>query len=194
MLVASEAPFISSSYFDNQVDYIRKTTRLSFSYSPPMAAPSRGAQLALLLLAGFEAMVDEVVAGLEERGHPGVSAMHEFALRAIDTGADSASELGRRLSVSKQAAAKTIAVLETLGYVARKPDSNDGRRKRLQVTRRGREMVAIGAALFDDVRDRWAREIGEKQLRAIESHLAILVPTRTISAAGLSEADDAPSS
>jgi DNA-binding MarR family transcriptional regulator len=194
MLVPSEVPFIASSYLDNQVDYIRKTTRLSFGYYRRMTAPSRGAELALLLLGGFETMVDEVVAGLEERGHPGVSAMHEFALRAIDTGADSASELGRRLSVSKQAAAKTIAVLETLGYVARKPDSNDGRRKRLQVTRRGREMVAIGAALFDDVRDRWAREIGEKQLRAIESHLAIVVSASTISAPGLSEADNVPGS
>jgi DNA-binding MarR family transcriptional regulator len=154
-----------------------------------MAAPSRGAELALLLLGGFEAMVDEVVAGLEERGHPGVSAMHEFALRAIDSGADSASELGRRLSVSKQAAAKAIVALETLGYVARKPDSHDGRRKQLQVTRRGREMVAIGAALFDDVRDRWAREIGEKQLSAIESHLAVLVPARSTSDPKPSEAD-----
>ena len=139
-------------------------------------------------------MVDEVVAGLEERGHPGVSAMHEFALRAIDAGAGSASELGRRLSVSKQAAAKTIAVLETLGYVAREPDSNDKRRKRLRVTRRGREMVAIGAALFDDVRDRWAREIGENQLRAIESHLTVVVPARTVVARGLREADDGPGS
>jgi hypothetical protein len=37
------------------------------------------------------------------------------ALRAIDTGADTASELGRRLSVSKQAAAKTLAALQRLG-------------------------------------------------------------------------------
>jgi DNA-binding MarR family transcriptional regulator len=155
-----------------------------------MSAASRGAELALLLLAGFEAMVDEVVAGLEEHGHPGVTAMHEFALRAIDTGADTASELGRRLSVSKQAAAKTIAVLETLGYVERKPDASDGRQKRLEVTPHGREMVAIGAELFDDVRRRWAREIGEKELRAIESHLTAVVPARALPVGGSSEAGD----
>ena len=40
-------------------------------------------------------------------------------MRAIAAGADNASELGRRLSVSKQAAAKTVAVLEERGYVAR---------------------------------------------------------------------------
>ena len=51
-------------------------------------------------------MVDEVVAELERRGHPGVRPGHGFALRAIDGGADTAAELGRRLSVTKQAAAK----------------------------------------------------------------------------------------
>ena len=77
-------------------------------------APSQGAQLALLLLGGFHSMVDEVVPELDRRGHAGVTPVHEFALRAIAGGADTASALGRRLSVSKQAAAKTIAAcLET---------------------------------------------------------------------------------
>jgi DNA-binding MarR family transcriptional regulator len=152
-------------------------------------APSQGAELALLLLGGFRAMVDEVVVGLERRGHPGVRAVHEFALRAIDDGADTASELGRRLSVSKQAAAKTIAALEGLGYVDRKPDLNDGRRKRVQVTPRGREMVAIGAALFDDVRERWAAQIGAQQLQALEAHLGQLVPRQPSTAEDLAQVD-----
>ena len=84
--------------------------------------PSHGAELALLLLGGFHSMVDEVVPQLEARGHAGVTPVHEFALRAIDGGADTASELGRRLSVSKQAAAKTITALEQLGYVAREAE------------------------------------------------------------------------
>ena len=90
-------------------------------------------------------------------------------------GADTASELGRRLSVSKQAAAKTIAALQKLGYVDREVDPNDGRRKRLRVTPRGYEMIAIGGALFDDVRERWAAQIGVRQLSALEAHLGQLV-------------------
>ena len=143
-------------------------------------ARSRGADLALLLLGGFHSMVDEVVIGLEDRGHPGVRASHEFALRAIDTGADTASELGRRLSVSKQAAAKTIAALEGLGYVSREADTGDGRRKRVRVTARGHEMVAIGAALFEAVRERWAAQIGVEQLEALEAHLGQHVEPRSL--------------
>ena len=52
--------------------------------------------------------------------------MHGFAIRAIATGADSASDLGPRTAVSKQAAAKTIAVLEERGHVAREVDPADG--------------------------------------------------------------------
>jgi DNA-binding MarR family transcriptional regulator len=139
-------------------------------------AASRGAELALLLLAGFHSMVDEVVVGLEERGHPGVRPAHEFALRAIDNGAETAAELARRLAVSRQAAAKTIAALEEMGYVDRQPDETDGRRKRLRVTVRGHEMVAIGARLFDEVRERWAAKVGARQLEDLEGQLGVLVP------------------
>lgn len=138
----------------------------------------RGADLARLLLGGFEAMVDEVVGELERRGHPGVRAAHEFALRAIDDGAGTAAELGRRLEVSKQAAAKTIAVLEEMGYVVREDDPGDARRKRLRVTDRGREMTAIGQVLFDEVRERWARQIGHAQLDELQARLEQLVGGR----------------
>ena len=102
-------------------------------------AVSPGADLALLLLGSFHAMVDEVTVELEARGHPGVRPVHEFALRAVHQGADTASDLGRRLSVSKQAAAKTIAALEQLGYVDREADPSDARRKRLRVTPHGED-------------------------------------------------------
>ena len=65
-----------------------------------------GADLALLLLGGFRPLVDDAVLELAERGHEDVRPVHDFAMRAIVAGADNASELGRRLSVSKQAAAK----------------------------------------------------------------------------------------
>jgi DNA-binding MarR family transcriptional regulator len=139
---------------------------------------SPGAELALLLLNGFHSMVDDVVEELAQRGHPDVRAVHEFALRAIDDGADTAVELGRRLSVSKQAAAKTIDALERLGYIERAPDPDDARRKRIRVTDRGHEMTAIGATLFDQVRQRWAALVGAEDLEALEALLRQLVTQR----------------
>ncbi len=144
-------------------------------------ARTKGADLALLLLSGFHAMVDDVVAEL---------ANHEFALRSIDLGADTASELGRRLGVSKQAAAKTIATLEQLGYVDREVDPSDGRIKRLHVTPRGHEMVAIGGMLFDEVRDRWAAQVGIRRLEALEAHLTRLIERRAKGADDLTLLDE----
>lgn len=154
-------------------------------------APSEGAELALLLLGGFHSMTDEVIAALAECGHPDVRAVHEFALRAIDTGADTASELGRRLAVSKQAAAKTIATLEGMGYVKIEPHPTDGRRRRIRVTPHGRDMVAVGSALFDDVRERWAAEIGAQELDALQTHLRRVVPGRPLAAEDLARVADA---
>ncbi|MDA0174402.1 MarR family winged helix-turn-helix transcriptional regulator [Solirubrobacter taibaiensis] len=147
--------------------------------------PSDGAALALLLLGGFHSMVDEVVPQLEARGHTGVTPVHEFALRAIAGGADTASALGRRLSVSKQAAAKTIAALEQLDYVAREADAADARRKRIAVTPRGHELMEVGGALFDDVRARWAARIGTTELQQLEAHLSQLVERRSFGAEDL---------
>ena len=130
--------------------------------------------MARLLLAGFTTLVDEVVQELESHGHPGVTATHEFALQAIHGGAQSASELGRSLGVSKQAAAKTIAGLEHLGYVDRESDPSDARRKRLVVTSRGHEMMTVGAAAFDVLRARLAQQVGASEVESLERVLVAL--------------------
>jgi DNA-binding MarR family transcriptional regulator len=134
-----------------------------------------GADLALLLLGGFRVLVDDAILELAKRGYEDVRPVHDFTMRAIAAGADTASELGRRLSVSKQAAAKTVAVLEGRGYVARSADPLDARRIRLQVTALGFEVMQAGEAVFDELRDKWKRKIGAKQLERLESDLAALV-------------------
>ena len=77
--------------------YHETTTPLSIrpaAYDPAMAR-SQGAELALLLLGGFDRWSTRSCrAG--RRGHPGVRPGHEFALRAIDAGADHRFGAGRR--------------------------------------------------------------------------------------------------
>ncbi|WP_182112867.1 MULTISPECIES: MarR family winged helix-turn-helix transcriptional regulator [unclassified Actinotalea] len=134
-----------------------------------------GADLALLLLGGYRTLVDAATRELAARGHDDVRPVHDFAMRAIDAGADTASELGRRMSVSKQAAAKTITTLLERGYVVREPDPADARRKRIQVTPLGFEVMREGEAIFDDLRAAWERRLGTPGLAALESSLTTLV-------------------
>jgi len=134
-----------------------------------------GADLALLLLGGYRSLVDAATIELASRGFQDFKPIHEFALRAIAAGADSASDLGRRTAVSKQAAAKTIAVLIERGYVTSAPDPNDARRKRLQVTSLGFEVMAQGEAILEAARNKWEKQIGPKELAILEARLAELV-------------------
>ncbi|MDQ0372675.1 MarR family winged helix-turn-helix transcriptional regulator [Cellulomonas humilata] len=134
-----------------------------------------GADLALLLLGGFRSLVDAATAELAARGHEDFRPTHEFAMRAIMGGADSASDLGRRTAVSKQAAAKTIAVLVQRGYVSTEPDPSDARRNRLQVTPLGLEVLREGEAIFEELRGRWERTLGAAELARLEADLAMLV-------------------
>lgn len=134
-----------------------------------------GADLALLLLGGFRVLAERARAELATRGFEDVRPGHEFALRAILAGADNASDLGRRTSVSKQAAAKTIAVLEQRGYVARESDAADGRRMRLLVTDHGHAMLRTGERIFDDLRADWEKQVGVAALAAVEESLRALV-------------------
>jgi DNA-binding MarR family transcriptional regulator len=134
-----------------------------------------GADLALLLLGGYRSLVDSATSELAALGYEDFKPIHEFALRAIVAGADSASDLGRRTAVSKQAAAKTIAVLVERGYVVSAPDPYDARRKQLQVTNRGFEVMAQGEAILTKARAVWEEQIGAAELTLLEARLAELV-------------------
>jgi DNA-binding MarR family transcriptional regulator len=134
-----------------------------------------GVELAQLLLGGFRSLVERATAELAARGHEDVRPVHEFALRAILSGADNASELGRRMSVTKQAAAKTIAALEKHDHVRREPDEADGRRMRLHVTDHGLAMLREGTAIFDELREKWAEQVGADRLAEVEDTLRLLI-------------------
>jgi len=134
-----------------------------------------GATLALLLLGGFRNLADRATAELATRGYEDVRTVHDFALTAILSGADNVSELGRRLFITKQSAAKMVAVLEERGFVSREPDPVDRRRMRLIVTERGLAMRGEGQQIFDDLREQWEEQVGADALNAVEDALRKLL-------------------
>ena len=96
-------------------------------------------------------------------------------MQAIAAGATTASEVARRMSVSKQAAAKTIATLQERGYVTSTADPEDPRRNRITVTDLGSELIREGEAIFDDLRAEWERRLGPAELARLESQLTAFV-------------------
>ena len=148
---------------------------------PPAGEPAAtyGFDLPLLLFAGFRSIIDELHAELARRGHPDLRPAHGFALQAIGVRGATATEAGRRLGVSKQAAGKTIDRLEELGYARRAADDHDRRRKLVRITPRGLEALALSAMIFDDIRARWAAALGPARLQALEADLRAMAPGDT---------------
>ena len=130
-----------------------------------------GFELPVRLLLAFRSIIDDLHAELARQGHPDARPMHGFVFQAIGPGGTTAAELGRRLGVSKQAAGKTIDSLEQLGYVRREPDRRDQRQKIVVLTERGYDALARSAAIFDDLRARWAEVLGPQRLRDLEADL-----------------------
>jgi DNA-binding MarR family transcriptional regulator len=83
--------------------------------------------------------------------------------------------VGRQTSVSKQAAAKTVAFLEENGYVLRSSDPDDGRRARLTVTDRGHALMHEGEAVFDELRAEWETLVGRARVTEVQDALQRLL-------------------
>ena len=137
-----------------------------------MATSDRpGFVLPLLLLAGFRTLIDELHAELARQGHPDLRPLHGFVLQAVGVDGTTASELGQRLGVSKQAAGKTVDRLVALGYLERADDPADARRKLVRMTGRGLDGLRRSAVVFDALRDRWAATLGTDRVDAMEDDL-----------------------
>jgi len=135
-----------------------------------------GFELPLLLLAGFRTLIDQLHAELARQGHPAARPAHGFVLQAVGRDGVTATELGRRLGVSKQAAGKTVDRLEKLGYVTRAGDERDARRKLIRLTAGGVDLLNRSAAIFDDLRAQWVRALGADRVRDLEDALRAVTP------------------
>jgi DNA-binding MarR family transcriptional regulator len=148
---------------------------LSSQQNDRVSKDRSGFELPLLLVAAFRVLVDELHVELSRRGHDQARPIHGFALQALGAEGASTSELGRRLGVSKQAAAKTAANLEALGYATRHPHPDDGRAWVVYRTARGDELLAESAEAFERLRTEWIRRLSSKRVQALEDDLEAVV-------------------
>lgn len=123
-----------------------------------------------LLLSSFRSLVDTVHRRLADAGYPGITSTHGFALQAIGEECTSV-ELGQRLGVTKQAAARTAANLEAAGLIARVPSRTDRRERLLTPTARGRRMLQLSGLYFAEAVAGWRAIAGDE---AVDATLATL--------------------
>lgn len=109
------------------------------------------------LFAGW-ALTDEVTRRLTARGFTGLRFSHGFLVQRLVEGEQPIAALAQALEVTQQAVSKTVAELERLGYVRRRPGPGDARVRLVSLTDRGRAAVEAAreerAAVVGDLRER----------------------------------------
>jgi DNA-binding MarR family transcriptional regulator len=107
------------------------------------------------LLRASRAAIGELHRRLAERGHADTRPAHGYAFQAIGPSGATASELGRALGITKQAAGQMVDELVRLGYVERRADPSDGRRRLVVLTPRGIDCLRASAEIFDELLSEW---------------------------------------
>ncbi len=117
-----------------------------------------GWRLGTQLLVASRALFDELHRRLAEAGHGDLRPAHGFLFQALGAREATASELGARLGVTKQAARLMVDELEALGYVERSRDAGDRRRRPVRLTARGEDALRHTEAILDGLRDELAAD------------------------------------
>lgn len=104
--------------------------------------------------------------GLQDVGQPRIL----FLLR--EEGADGAlpaqQELAQRLHVSPSTIANSLNSLERMGYITRQSDPEDGRKKRIAITEKGRDARKRCSAVFDRVDEQLYAGFSPQELEQLQ--------------------------
>lgn len=135
----------------------------------------RWASTGRLFGGAFKIFNDRVVAGIVERGHPGIGITQSAVIRSMNVGGTTISELAQRAGVTRQAMAQLVRDLVDHGYVRLEPHPSDRRAKLVRYTERGEELATDAFAAVQDVEADMVRRMGERKMKRLRELLTELV-------------------
>lgn len=109
-------------------------------------------------------------------GHPSIRRAHLQLMPHLDLDGTRITELARRAEISKQAVGQLVTDMEAGGYVQRVPDPSDQRAKMVVLTKRGRDAVIDGLAVFDALKGELIAKLGAEVIEELIDGLERLSP------------------
>ena len=119
-------------------------------------------QLLVRLLREFR---DDLGAPRAAAGYGDVREPHLQIFGNIRMGGIRLTELAERAQLSLAATSELVNDLADMGYLTRRPDPDDGRAKLIDLTTRGRDMMAYAGDRVADIEQRWSTVVGAKDFR-----------------------------
>ncbi|MFN8031826.1 MAG: MarR family transcriptional regulator [Mycobacterium sp.] len=116
-------------------------------------------QLLVRLLREFR---DDLAEPRAAAGYGDVREPHLQIFGNIRVGGIRLTELADRAQLSPAATSELVNNLTELGYLTRRPDPADGRAKLIDLTDRGRRLMAVAGERVADIEQRWSAVVGAK--------------------------------
>lgn len=152
----------------------RKSSAREAPFRERLEAEKRASTLQVLFKVAR--LVDELalarVAATE--GAPRLRRSHMSLLPHIELDGTRMSDLAERLGVSKQAVSQLVDDLEGFGVIARVPDPDDARARRVVFTQRGRDGFSRGLKVLRELEQELGATIGERKMEQLRSALLAL--------------------
>jgi DNA-binding MarR family transcriptional regulator len=123
----------------------------------------------------YRMLVDDLHERLAARGWAGVRPAFGFVLLALRAGPVSLRELPGVLGTSKQAVSKLVEAMVAAGLVERAADPADSRAKRVQLSARGRALLADVEQIWAELERGWDAALGEGRLGALREDLTTVL-------------------
>jgi DNA-binding MarR family transcriptional regulator len=131
--------------------------------------------LARLFAMAYRQLVDGLHEQLAERGWIDVRPAFGFVLLALRGGPVLLRDLPGVLGTSKQAVSKLVDAMVAAGYVERGTDPGDARAKRVELSPRGRSLLAEVERIWRDLEMGWATILGETRLAELRGDLVAVL-------------------
>jgi DNA-binding MarR family transcriptional regulator len=119
----------------------------------------------------WEAVQRRMLERLHERGFDDLDAAHLNVFQYPGPEGARPSELALRLRVTKQALNYLLGELERLGYLVRRPDPDDQRSKRVELTPRGFDAIGVIREAVGEMEAAWAWQIGAERFEELRGLL-----------------------
>lgn len=137
----------------------------------------RPTPLGSLLTAAGQRLSAELDQALTTAGFPDLRSSHAPIFMAIEPEGSRVTELAHHAKMTKQAAGELIRYLADRGYLTVAPDPADGRAKRVRLTDRGWQAIAVGERVIGEF-DRWlAGLIGADRVTELRDVLTTIAET-----------------
>jgi DNA-binding MarR family transcriptional regulator len=137
--------------------------------------PSPPPALARLFAIAYRSLIDGLHERLRAGGWDDVRPAYGFVLLAARSAPTTSTELGVLMGTTKQAASKLVDSMEAVGYVTRGTGATDARLRPVELTDRGRRLLAAVESIYADLESTWADAIGRRRLEQLRADLVAVL-------------------